>query len=106
MDWTCIAPTVAILTMALAAMIGVRKRLNRWHQRRRAWRAEKRVGKCANCGYPLKGLDIPRCPECGALRGFKKPLTELGLTEEEIRAGFARRRQEREPRQGSSESQP
>ena len=54
----------------------------------------------------MKGLDIPRCPECGALRGFKKPLTDLGLTEEEIRAGFARRRREREPRQGSSESQP
>ncbi len=21
---------------------------------------------CANCGYPLKGLATPRCPECGA----------------------------------------
>jgi len=106
MDWTWIAPTVAILAMALGAVIGVRKRLGRWHQLRRARRAEKGVGTCANCGYPLKGLDIPRCPECGALRGFKKPLTELGLTEEEIREGYARRRRKREPRQGSSESQP
>ena len=50
------------------------------------------VTRCANCGYPLEGLDIARCPECGALRGFKKPLHELGLTEKEVRDGFERHR--------------
>ena len=51
--------------------------------------------KCSNCGYTMDGLSMPRCPECGALRGFAVPLDELGLTEAEIRDGFeetARRR--------------
>ncbi len=30
--------------------------------RRRRWR---RQGRCMACGYPLKGLPDPRCPECG-----------------------------------------
>ena len=54
--------------------------------------------KCANCGYVMEGLSMPRCPECGALRGFKVPLDKLGLSEDEIRAGFeatARRRTDR-----------
>lgn len=25
----------------------------------------RRQGRCQNCGYPLQGLDVPRCPECG-----------------------------------------
>jgi hypothetical protein len=105
MDWTWITPMVAVLAVALGAIIGSRKRLHRWHRLRRARQTDKGVGTCANCGYSLTGLDIPRCPECGALRGFKKPLTELGLTEDEVREGFARRRRQRESRQDSSESQ-
>jgi hypothetical protein len=53
--------------------------------------------KCAKCGYTMEGLTLPRCPECGALRGFDVPLDQLGLSEEEIRTGFAntaRRREE------------
>ncbi len=50
---------------------------------------------CANCGYDLTGLDLPRCPECGALRGFCVPLDQLGLTEAEIRAGFEQQRRRR-----------
>ena len=23
------------------------------------------LGRCANCGYQLRGLENPRCPECG-----------------------------------------
>ena len=48
--------------------------------------------KCSKCGYSLHGLEIPRCPECGALRGFRVPLEQLGLTEEEVRRGSDRRR--------------
>jgi hypothetical protein len=53
---------------------------------------------CAKCGYRMEGLSMPRCPECGALRGFDVPLDKLGLSEDEVRAGFeesARRRAER-----------
>ena len=31
------------------------------------WRRvfEPRAGHCSVCDYPLKGLSVPRCPECG-----------------------------------------
>ena len=70
--------------------IGLRRRV-----RQKAARPDAEQLKCAHCGYNLEGLEIPRCPECGALRGFTVPLDELGLTEEEIRSGFARRKLER-----------
>ena len=54
---------------------------------------------CGKCGYQMDGLSMPRCPECGTLRGFDVPLDQLGLTEGELREGFedtARRRAERD----------
>lgn len=34
--------------------------------RRQAIRARRRNdGPCTNCGYSLRGLTVPRCPECG-----------------------------------------
>ena len=38
---------------------------------------------CEKCGYPLEGLNFPRCPECGTLRGFDVPIDDLNLTDEE-----------------------
>jgi hypothetical protein len=85
--------------LGLAAILAAVHLLRRYRRsRRRASEGGTEVDepRCANCGYPMKGLEIPRCPECGALQGFKKPLDELGLTEQEVREGFARRRRERE----------
>ncbi len=87
------------LLIALAVVAAAVHLLRRYRRsRRKASDARSKADepKCASCGYPLKGLEIPRCPECGALRGFKRPLHELGLTEQEVREGFARRRRERE----------
>lgn len=39
------------------AAIFVKGRAARWSRRRR--------GRCTECGYCIKGLSIPRCPECG-----------------------------------------
>jgi hypothetical protein len=105
MDWTWILPTIAIGAAALAALMALRKKRDLWLRRKRAERAEREAGRCANCGYSLEGLEIPRCPECGTLPGFRKPLDELGLTDEEIREGFARRRRERGHQQPDSEDQ-
>lgn len=30
------------------------------------WRRRQRAGRCVHCGYLLKGLVRPRCPECGS----------------------------------------
>jgi len=32
---------------------------------------------CANCSYDLRGTPVPRCSECGCLRGFDKTPEEL-----------------------------
>ena len=39
------------------AVVFIRGPLRRWRRRRR--------GLCLNCGYNLRGLPEPRCPECG-----------------------------------------
>jgi len=62
-----------------------------WHARRIC----NDTPVCARCGYDLRGLELPRCPECGTLRGFRAPLGELGLSETEVREGFARTRARR-----------
>ncbi len=41
--------------------------------------------RCLRCGYRLQGLTVPRCPECGTLRGFKQSFEELGIRKEELK---------------------
>ena len=43
-----------------------------------------RARKC-RCGYILKGLALPRCPDCGRAIGFDKSFEELGISPEELR---------------------
>lgn len=47
--------------------------------------AIERGDACRRCGYPLLGLELPRCPECGVMKCFDATLEELGLSEEELR---------------------
>ena len=87
-SWTTILGVIALGI----AIFGIR--YVRWIARRYREKPVENI-KCANCGYVIEGLSLPRCPECGALRGFKVPLDQLGLSEDEIRIGFeetARRR--------------
>ncbi len=57
------------------------------------WRPPRRVGestddglepRCLRCGYSLRGLTVPVCPECACPRGFVRNVTELGMTEQEL----------------------
>ncbi|MCG8404804.1 MAG: hypothetical protein MI923_06360 [Phycisphaerales bacterium] len=75
---------VAVLHRALK-----RRTLRTWTKREHN---EEKV-TCARCGYDLRGLEIPRCPECGTLRGFEVPLVQLGLTEQEIQDAHRRKRE-------------
>ena len=45
----------AVPSLILCGVVGYRRR----------WRPEYGPGKCAQCGYDLRGLVEPRCPECG-----------------------------------------
>ncbi len=55
-------------------------------------KAQKNGMICAGCGYNMEGQTIPRCPECGVVHGTSISLDELGLTDEEFRRGFQRKR--------------
>ncbi len=95
-------PIIELVAVVLAAsgaiwIIGaLRRRHREWKNTRDEIRDAKASGKlCAACGYNMEGQPIPRCPECGALRGFTASVDQLGLTEEEIRKGFERKREAR-----------
>jgi hypothetical protein len=51
---------LVLLVSAVASPIGTVRR----YRRRRGKRWAKR-GRCAACGYDLRGTNEPRCPECG-----------------------------------------
>jgi hypothetical protein len=71
---------VIVVVTLLAAFVG--RRLLKRRERRSKERAK--VARCV-CGYPLKGLTLARCPECGRVLGFDATAEELGLSEEELR---------------------
>lgn len=55
---------------------------------------EQAVGERCKCGYPLKDLDLGRCPECGRVITFDATPEELGLTREQL-ARIAEKRRDR-----------
>jgi hypothetical protein len=72
--------------LALVLVVFVRRWLVARALRRRENAADEE--RCFSCGYSLRGLELPRCPECGALRGFDVPLSQLGIGENELRAMY------------------
>ena len=83
---------ISLIVLLLCVTLG--RRYRKWKKPRDDIRRAKENGAlCAGCGYNMEGQAIPRCPECGALRGFTTSVDQLGLTEEEIRKGFERKRE-------------
>lgn len=74
------APFLATLVLALGVWFLRRKR------RQAARTPAESTLACVRCGYDLRGQSLPRCPECGTLRGFAVPMEGLGLTEAELQA--------------------
>ena len=58
----------------------IARNIDRWQRHERDHRV-----RCLKCGYDLRGLTLPRCPECGCAIGFDKTFAELGIPEDEIR---------------------
>jgi hypothetical protein len=50
----------AVLVSVAAAAVAL------WYYRRTGQRIRRLEGHCATCGYDLRGLPEPRCPECGS----------------------------------------
>ncbi|MCH8805361.1 MAG: hypothetical protein IH986_04665 [Planctomycetes bacterium] len=88
-----------LLGIAASVLLLRRSRRQRYAEQKQRDEIERR---CARCGYDLRGLELPRCPECGTLWGFRVPLDELGLSEDELRDSYERRRQERADRGANS----
>ena len=60
------------LVWTLPAIVFLAFRLVRRIARRQQWTAE---GRCAGCGYELRGSDSARCSECGLRREQQNPDT-------------------------------
>lgn len=59
----------------LIALLAWPRLLRRWA--RRANRPDANRAKCHTCGYDLRGIASPQCPECGAVREARKTPVEL-----------------------------
>jgi len=63
-----VAVVVAIAVVVLVVVLA----------RMRAKDRERNDGRlrCARCGYVVEHLEIPACPECGSVTGFKRSFDE------------------------------
>ncbi|HWL95000.1 MAG TPA: hypothetical protein VNT79_15885 [Phycisphaerae bacterium] len=78
--------SVGCVVVFLFVLGSGRKMIGRWFEKRNAIRESRMRGEaCVRCGYPVRGLSLPRCPECGAMKGFDATLAELGISEDELR---------------------
>jgi len=87
--WTDVTYLLGIAVLALVALVTAGRLWRRRGERKR--QRERGVRRC-KCGYDLRGLEVPRCPECGRMTGFDQTPAELGITEEEMREAAARRK--------------
>jgi hypothetical protein len=88
---------LAIFGMVVLAYV-IRRLLKHWRRRS----AQRQLIERCPCGYPLQGLALARCPECGRVIGFDATAEELGLSDEELkRAIEVRNRRAAEKREGA-----
>jgi hypothetical protein len=77
--WSVLLATIAAVGFALllAAVFALRAAQRRLMARDE--RLRRGAPTCARCGYDLSRTPHLRCPECGALRGFRRSANELGI---------------------------
>lgn len=72
---------LCVLVLAVCVVVAMGTYFKRKREKARREGGERRCF----CGYILRGLDVPRCPECGRAVGFDKTFEELGIRPEELR---------------------
>ncbi len=75
---------IATIPVGLFAIVGALSAISAYRMARRTSIRDASLPKCLKCGYDMRALPFPRCPECGCLLGFRKTAEELTLTEEEL----------------------
>ena len=79
----------AVIAVNFVLWIVTRKLYDRLFGTARSRQTERRC----RCGYILKGLSLPRCPECGRALGFDKTFEELGISPQELRDAAEKKRE-------------
>lgn len=75
----CLLLSPFVLLLAVMVM--------RRHRRFAAIKGKRKTvdpSKCRRCGYDLRTVMLPRCPECGTLKDCDISLAEAGVTDEEL----------------------
>ena len=94
--WPLIIRVGFVLLGVVVLAYVIRRLLKHWER----WAAEQRLIERCPCGYPLQGLALARCPECGRVIGFDATAEELGLSDRELkRAIEVRKRRAAENRE-------
>jgi hypothetical protein len=79
--WTLLIKMLVLLFVTVVVGFFLRRMLKGWEKRA----AEQPVIARCSCGYPLEGLALARCPECGRVIGFNATAEELGLDEQQLK---------------------
>jgi hypothetical protein len=82
-NWSVVVcPAVAALVAGSLVYLVFRVRAH--HKRVLRRRRSEDPVLCRHCGYDLRGVEIPRCPECGRAMGFDITFAQMGVDERDV----------------------
>ena len=79
--WPLLIKMLVLFFVTIVIGFFLRGMLKRWEKR---GAKQPVIARCL-CGYPLEGLALARCPECGRVISFNATAEELGLDEQQLK---------------------
>jgi hypothetical protein len=79
------SPTSSLVDLAIITPIAAAFAFGTWWLRRWTLRSLDVPARCSRCGYDMRHLREPRCPECGAIVHFTRSAEEMGIHANELR---------------------